>query len=194
MFEIKSISRLVKETDMTREEARHFDRVNHMRRLSGAEMEGVMMAVAASYLLDVAATRLGELARDKGIGWMKAAVGMVNKLARLLSTDISVEQKKIMHDNLAGTVVNFTAMEKPGYMNVNGDRLKIICDEVVDGKCAFCIRTVKEARKCPLRAALDGVPGCKERRGGKDFLGGCPYQGAGMDADILTDSLEADDV
>ncbi len=168
---------------MRTREARELDEGHpEARRLNGAEIEGLQAMIVTWKMCEAYLPNLEALAEATGAGRanLRRTVRMIRNLARRMTLDAKMTQLKAMADNMAGcsVMITNTQVNRPGQILMDLDDAETLARAALEEKCAYqCSKSAKESRRCPVREALDKLPGMRDRR--KSWAGECPYQTAG---------------
>lgn len=153
--------------------------------LSGAEFEAVNAMWACLGLLDAYAPDLQGLARRTGAQHLRTVPGLLKSALFRMTDRVSRLQLKALYGSLVGAEVTVASKAKvPGFVTVDVEHLNALTQAVLENKCAYyCTVGPYKSKGCPIRQALECVPGEKKERGKN---GECPYAwaGGGPDAEF----------
>ena len=157
------------------------------RRVTGAEMEAMMAAVAAGNILIQTAPVLYEHADHIGKrSQLKRLVTQFRKLMTRLNMAIEVRQMGAICGQFENARISVSAEPSPRYINIRQEDLLHICNRAMEMCDMCCTCTREESKQCELRRALELVPGVKEQ--GKEIARKdatrCPYRGMEMEGDV----------
>ena len=101
---------------------------------------------------------------------------MPNGEQYVMTDDIIREMNESVHNNLAEVRLTISAMPVPMCTNIRAEDLSEITKAATANCAATCMKTREESKRCPLRHALETIPGMKEAARNQAFgLSGCPY-------------------
>ena len=187
IMRFKSSSRL-RARDLTRAECNEIDAVSNGRRqrINGAEMNA-LMGYNAGYSLLMDAMKDGgltKLAERSGadIEDVKECLAALKLHYASLETAVSAHQLKSLDAQVDDfSVVVTTGMPPQGYTAVSEADLTALTQAVTKDHCGYmCTRTRDGARSCPVRKALDAIPGMRQYR--DESPDACPYSLTDMPA------------
>lgn len=181
----KSSSRL-RARDLTRAECNAIDAKAEGRRqrINGAEMDALMRYNAGySLLMDAmkggGLTKMAERA-CADIEAIKEHLDALKLYYATLENAVSAHQLKSLDAQVDDfSVVVTTGMPPQGYTAIGEADLAALTQAVTKDHCGYmCTRTRDGAKSCPVRKALDAIPGMRQYR--DESPDACPYSLADM--------------
>lgn len=170
--------------ELTRQQAETLDRNSDGRRqrITGKELDA-LIRFHAGFVLMAEAAESGDLERiikRAGARMIPQAIGTIQKARGQMDGAISALQLRSLDANIShgARITVSTDGAPPMYTAVRQDHLLALCKAVTADHCGLmCTRSREEAKRCPVRDALDAVPGLagwKDRTDPK-----CPWALAG---------------
>lgn len=170
----------------TPEEVERINSEFNRRRLNGNEMEQMIGLVSAGNLFRSCAKHLeGHAAHTGDLAMLKRVSTQLKTIVVRLANAIECRQLGSVMSQTHNCRLTVAADPKPPMVNIDLDELLVICNQAME-QCAWgCTCTRDESRDCPLRKALEMVPGVKEqgKENARNDASRCPYRGLEMEVD-----------
>lgn len=145
---------------MTRDEMRRIDEAQDRRRLCREEFEALVAMHAGVQLIEGYVGKLKRHAKHCGVDWRFA--GLIKQLDNIMQTMLdktSVAQVLTMSNTFEGSELVVSATPVDGCINICQKDARIIC-RAAQWYCTHeCLKTSHESHECPLKLAMDTVPG-----------------------------------
>lgn len=159
---------------------RELDKQQDRRRLNAVELEGMIYLAVADMMVGSAAEMLKRHTAHAGQQKrMNMLPSMIHNAVREMSNRIQSEQLITLANNVNGAEVSLTTYVKPGAMNIQYQHMQAIVNQALASCEMMCTKTREESKCCPVRRALENVPGMKgaARERAQLNVDGCPYAG-----------------
>lgn len=152
-------------------------------RLNGEGLEAMIVFLSMRLLLRKATESLKPfLAKTKAARMIWAVLGLLDKLADDMLNHVSVAQLKTIYANTNEIVVSLSCGKMNSYANISYEHMHALASKALESCELLCTRTREESKDCPMRKAMDHVPGICHRKLTKDPTQ-CPYAGAAFDVE-----------
>lgn len=170
--------------DLSKAECREMDKEQGRQRLSNAALESMIAVLSARVILRTHLDRLKPLLDNTGTGKMLPAYmgGLSRELDKVLDT-VSIEQLRTILANTRDTSIIVSSNWVEPYVNVRGSVLHGLASQAMEVCSMMCAKTAHESKDCPVRKALEQVPGMSVIKAGGGGM--CPY--AGMSLEVETE-------
>lgn len=113
---------------------------------------------------------------DKNAWRLKTALTYLGHVVNSTAHHMIKSQQEVVFANTFGQTITVGASSVPQYTCIKHEDISTIISAATgDDGCSMCSRNDVQIRSCPLRKALDHVPGMKERNENAVLSGGCPY-------------------
>lgn len=165
---------------------RELDEEQQRRHISARETEGMIYLAVADLMIASAAVMLrGHIKHSGQQKRMNMLPSMLHNAVRELSNHIESEQLITIANNVNGAEVSLTTYEKPGAMNIQYQHMQAIVNKALEGCELMCICTREESKRCPVRRALENIPGMRgaARERAQIDSTRCPYAGLVMEVE-----------
>ena len=179
-MKFKSSSRL-RARDLTRAECNEIDAKTNGRRqrINGAEMDA-LMRYNAGYSLLMDSLNGGGLAKmcervGADIQTITEHLAALKLFYATVENAVSAHQLKSLDAQVDDfQVVVTTGMPPQGYTAIGEADLAALTQAVTKDHCGYmCTMTRDQAKMCPVRRALDNIPGMRQYR--EESVDACPY-------------------
>lgn len=166
---------------MTDEICDELNRTQGRKRLTGGELDALVMLQAGMTAVDNGAERLKKYAKERNqLRRMMPAIAQLHKAADDLTDHIEARQFVTVHNNFANVTLTISSLPVPQYTNVEQSMLSEIVTAASLNCAATCTLSQEESKRCKLRKAFSTIPGLKQVTKDNAFgLGGCPYMTVG---------------
>lgn len=166
-----------KQYAMTDDIIREMNEMQGRRRLTGGELDGVIMMQAGVNALLAGADSCARYMSERKLNRrVKPCVAQLQNAVQDMLDHVEAKQFISIHNNLAETRLTISSLPVPMCTNVRTEDLSEITKAATANCAATCMKTLAESKYCPLRRALETIPGMKEAARDQAFgLNGCPY-------------------
>lgn len=163
---------------------RQLDAEQNRRRLNADEKDGLYYVAVASMLasnglamVDKHATHSGQHRR------LTTATSMLHNAMREMSNHVQSEQLITIANNVNHTDVILSSRPVDGCLNIPYRHMQAITNQALQTCELLCTADREESKTCPMRKALECVPGMKgaARERAKLDSTKCPYAGLTME-------------
>jgi len=155
------------------------------RRLCGAEVEALIGFATADNLLDKCMPVLGDLIGESG---QKRRASMISPMTRNmlygLVRKVQANQLITIANNVNNVNITLSAVPTGGYCNIAWEHMQTICDQALATCQMGCDKSRDESKRCPVRKALDTVPGLREVRKSRGNTQDCPYADMSLEWEV----------
>lgn len=167
-----------------RKKLKQIDIDQNRRRLNAVEVEGMiylavadMMVGSAAEMLKAHTVHAGQQKR------MNMLPSMIHNAVREMSNRVQSEQLITIANNCNGAEISLTTYVKPGCMNIQYQHMQAIVNQALQSCELICAKNREESKVCPVRRALENVPGMRgAARERAQYCGdACPYAGLTME-------------
>lgn len=171
--------------DLTRDECKAIDKDLGRVRLSNAALQSMIVLMSARVIMRDMIRALKPLTAKTGTGKMLPMYmgGISKEIDKMLDT-VSIEQLRTIMVNSKDTGITISSNPVPCYVNVSMDTLHGLTSQAMEVCSMMCAKTAHESKDCPVRRALEQIPGVTLPKVGADGL--CPY--AGMSLEVESDA------
>lgn len=169
-----------------RDKLRRIDEEQGRIRLNAEEVEGMIYLAVASMMAGSASVMLERFARTTGtLRFLRMLATMMHSAVKRLSDRVQCEQLITIANNCNGAEVSLTAHPKTGSMNIQYQHMQALVNQALVTCELTCTKTREESKTCPVRRALENVPGMKgaARERARLDCTSCPYMGLEMEED-----------
>lgn len=168
--------------DLSNAECREMDKELRRQRLSNAALESMIAVLSARVIMRTHLARLKPLLDKTGTGKMLPAYmgGLSKELDRVLDT-VSIEQMRTIIANTRDTSIIVSSNWVEPYVNVRGSVLHGLASQAMEVCSMMCAKTAHESKDCPVRRALEQIPGVTLPKVCADGL--CPYAGLSLEVE-----------
>jgi len=157
------VQREIRIEDMSRRDLEALDQKMGYRRITGYEMEGLILLMTAAQLLGSGEKMLRTLCKAQGVRQYRAALGLLESIVARLTEGISLAQKKTLNANTRSMFISLNAAKSEGYTNIDSRSLLLMANTVMQDHCDMaCDGSAKTARHCALCKALHQVIGLRQ--------------------------------
>lgn len=163
---------------------RQLDVEQNRRRLNTDEKDGLYYVAVASMLasnglamVDKHATHSGQHRR------LTTATSMLHNAMREMSNHVQSEQLITIANNVNNTDVILSSRPVDGCLNIPYRHMQAITNQALQTCELLCTADREESKTCPMRKALECIPGMKgAARERAQYCGdSCPYAGLTME-------------
>ena len=156
-------------------------------RLQNSAVEAVVVLLSCYVIGNKAAEVLEPFIKKTGRGRMlKAHMGGISKQIDQLIEGVSVSQLKTIRANTHQVSMTISAHPFETYANISHTHLLALTSQALEACGMFCDKNRTESRRCPVRKALEQIPGVL-----KDKLDcdpdKCPYAGMRLEIEGVSD-------
>ena len=152
------------------------DREQNRRRLSGAELDGLILMESGLIAFETGAKDCARYMRErKQAGRIMPCLAQMHKAVDDMSNHIAGRQFITLHNNCHHVALTISSLPVNQCVNLRQDHVNRIVSAALNNCAATCTLTREQSKCCELRRALETVPGLKEAARGQMDLGGCPY-------------------
>lgn len=152
--------------ELTRQQAEALDRNSDGRRqrITGPELDA-LIRFHAGFVLMAEAVESGDLARiikRAEARMLPQAIGLIQKARTQMDGAISANQLRSLDANIShnARITVSTDGAPPMYTAIRQEHLLALCRAVTADHCGLmCTKDREKAKRCPVREALDAVPG-----------------------------------
>lgn len=163
---------------------KEIDQAENRVRLNGEALEAVIVFLSMRTLIRKATETLKPFLKKTGVGRMIwCALGLLDRVADQMLNRISVGQLKTIHANTAEITVSLSCGRMEAYANINYEHLHALASKALESCEMLCACDREQSKNCPMRKAMDHVPGICHRKFSKDPTQ-CPYAGAAFDVGV----------
>ena len=173
-------------TRYTEHELQRKNRTEGRRRLSGGELDGLIMAATACNILEQYMDDLDAIAHEAGVlGKIKSAKTFLRNCVTSMTARVEAHQLLSLVNNLQHNTVTISSLPVPAAVNIPLEDMLHICNRAMETCEMVCTRTREESKRCRTRAALDGVPGAKSqaKERARADASQSPYSGIEMEVE-----------
>ena len=165
---------------------RQLDVEQNRRRLNADEKDGLYYVAVASMLasnglamVDKHATHSGQHRR------LTTATSMLHNAMREMSNHVQSEQLITIANNVNNTDVILSSRPVDGCLNIPYRHMQAIVNQALQTCELLCAADREESKTCPMRKALECVPGMKGAARERARLDStkCPYAGLMMEVE-----------
>ena len=164
---------------------KNLDEEQGRRRLCGAEGEALIGFATADNLLDKCMPVLGDLIGESG---QKRRASMISPMTRNmlygLVRKVQANQLITIANNVNNVNITLSAVPTGGYCNIAWEHMQTICDQALATCQMGCDKSRDESKRCPVRKALDTVPGLREVRKSRGNTQDCPYADMSLEWEV----------
>lgn len=167
-----------------RKKLKQIDIDQNRRRLNAVEVEGMIYLAVADMMVGSAAEMLKAQTKHAGQQRrMNMLPSMLHNAVQGLSNQIQSEQLITIANNCNGAEISLTTYVKPGSMNIQYQHMQDIVNHALQSCELLCDKTREQSKACPVRRALENVPGMRgAARERAQYCGdSCPYAGLTME-------------
>lgn len=156
---------------------REMNEMQGRRRVTGDEMDGVIMMQAGVNAITAGSGNCARFLTELNLNRrIKPCMAQVQNVVQCMFDHVEARQFISIHNNLAETRLTISSLPVPMYTNIRTEDLSEITKAATANCAATCMKTRDESKYCPLRRALETIPGMKEAARDQAFgLNGCPY-------------------
>ena len=179
-YTVLSKRHIVDKNAMTDEQMELLDQQEGRRRITGTEMDALIMLNVSRVLMHTAMDDLRPFLKEHGyLTRLAPLMGQFDKACKTMTDHVKRKQCKSIEANYNGVTVTVSSlpMKQPQWTNVEQSVLNRIVNQA-SRMCAMdCTCTREQSKRCELRRAFDNVPGMKEAAKVGLFSGddACPY-------------------
>ena len=153
-------------------------------RLQNSAVEAVVVLLSCYVIGNKAAEVLEPFVKKTGRGRMlKAHFGGISKQIDQLIEGVSLSQLKTIRANTHHVSMTISAHPFETYANISHTHLLALTSQALEACGMFCDKNRTESRRCPVRKALEQIPGVL-----KDKLDcdpdKCPYAGTSFEIEV----------
>ena len=112
-----------------------------------------------------------------------AVLGLLDKVSDDMLNHVSVAQLKTIYANTSDITVSLSSGRMDSYANISYDHMHALASKALEACELLCTCTREESKSCPMRKAMDHVPGTCHRKLTSDPTQ-CPYAGAAFDVEV----------
>lgn len=152
------------------------------RRLCGAEVEALIGFATASNLINRTTPVLEDLAKEsEAIRRVKLAKAMLHNAVPILCRKVQSSQLITIANNINDVSITLSAYPTGGYCNIEWSNMMAICDQAMATCQMGCDKSRDESKGCPVRKALETVPGLRDVKNSRGNTKDCPFAGIELD-------------
>lgn len=155
-------------------------------RLTGPEREAYIGFATAMNLLDRTVPVLEKVGKETAsLKRMRHARTLMRNTLIKLNGKINLDQLITMSNNVKDVTVTLSVSKEPGYCNVRWDHMQAICNYALEACSIGCAKNREQSKSCPVRKALDCIPGMREIVKERGKVDECPFAGIELDWEDL---------
>lgn len=157
----------------------------HRLRLNGAEREAYIAFATALNLLDRNVPVLEDVSREASVlKRMRFVRTMTRNIILKINEKVNLDQLISLSNNCKDVTVTISIASEPGYYNVRRDHLHAICDQAMESCRISCAMTRDQSKDCPVRRALESIPGVRDVSKAQGNTKDCPFAGMSLDWEV----------
>jgi hypothetical protein len=152
------------------------------RRLSGGEIEALIGVTTGINIIRRSIICLEELAKETGQQRRaKLVETMVLNLLTGIARKVAQDQLITIGNNVYDVVVTLSSSGVDGCVNIRWKDMQVLADNVLLSCSMSCGKSRDESKSCPIRRALENVPGLKAAAKSQGNTKDCPFSGLEME-------------
>ena len=151
-------------------------------RISGGEVEALIAFVTAVNIIRRELPRLESMAEENGqltkLRTVRTmALGIMNRIVKKIAQD----QLITIANNVYEVIVTLSSSPVEGCYNIRRKDLHTLADSVLLSCSMSCGKSRDESKDCPVRRALENIPGLKAAAKSMGNTKDCPFSGLEME-------------
>lgn len=170
---------------------RQLDIDQNRRRLNADEKDGLYYVAVASMLASNGLAMVDKHARHSGQHRrLTTATSMLHNAMREMSNHVQSEQLITIANNVNKTDVILSSRPVEGCLNIQYRHMQAIVNQALQNCELLCTADREESKRCPVRLALECIPGMKGAARERAQLDStrCPYAGLMMEVEHELDA------